>query len=203
MKTLGPVLRDYRQKHHLSVNELSKRTHVPVEFIEALEEEKNDVLPAKTLSRGYVRLIAPEIGLSEESALALFRRDIGEDRVEPTRRRRGRLQITPRLLSLSVLSAAIFLGGAWLLLQWQQLGKPPVLAINTPQNYDIIPTPVQVNGKTDPDAALTINTEVVSTDPQGRFSYQLNLPPGERTIVVLATDRQGRTSEEIVFVTVE
>lgn len=206
MKTIGSVLQDYRQKRHLSVGELSRRTAVPAYFIEALEAEEREKLPALSLVKGYIRLIAAEIDLPEESALALFRRDLKvkpESLTTPRHRRGWRLTLTPRFLSLSVLWLAVLIGCVWLFLHWRQLGQPPELEVTTPQNYDIVSSPVTVTGTADAEASLTINTEVISLDPQGRFSFQLDLPPGERAIVVQATDRQGRQSEAVLFVTVE
>lgn len=207
MKTIGSVLHDYRQKRHLSVVELSRRTTVPADFIEALEAEEKDKLPAQSLVKGYIRLIAAEIGLPEESALALFRRDLKiqpEKPLSSPRQRKGwRPILTPRFVSLSLLWTTLLVGGVWLFLHWQQLGKPPELQVNTPKNYDIVSAPVTVTGRVESDAALAINTEVVSLDPQGNFSLDLNLPPGERTIVLQATDRRGRQSEVVLFVTVE
>ncbi len=207
MKTIGPVLRDYRQKHHLSPGELSRRTMVPTDFIEALEEEDLNRLPAPALVKGYVRLIAQEISLPEENAIALFRRDLdrspASNPVKPHRRRGWRFWFTPRILSLTILWLAILVGGAWLFQKWQQLGRPPQLTVETPINSAIVVAPISVTGKTDPDASLTINTELVSLDPQGNFTYSLDLPPGERAIVVQARDQQGRASEQIIFVTVE
>jgi cytoskeletal protein RodZ len=207
MKTIGTVLRDYRQKHHLSANELSRRTMVPTDFIDALEEEDLARLPAPSLVKGYVRLIAQEIGLPEENALALFRRDLDRtpaaNPVAPHRRRGWRFWLTPRILSLAVLWLAILVGGFWLFQKWRHLGRPPQLEVSSPAQAAIVAAPISVTGQTEPDASLTINTELVSLDPQGKFNYSLDLPPGERAIVVQSRDRQGRASEQIIFVTVE
>lgn len=205
MKTIGSVLKDYRQKRHFTITELSRRTAIPPIFIEALEAEEKEKLPAFSLVQGYIRLIAAEIGLPEENALALFRRDLKTPTGAPStpRQRSWRLTLTPRFLSLSVLWLVVLIGSVWLFLHWRQLGKPPSLEVTTPQNYDIVSAPVTVTGTTETEASLTINTEVISLDPRGRFSSQLHLPPGERTIVVQATDRQGRQNEVVLFITVE
>ncbi len=208
MKTIGHVLRDYRQQKQLSVAELARCTAVPVDFIEALEAEDLTRLPAQALVRGYVRLMAPEIGLPEENVLALFRRDLAYreiDMVGKKARRRPRWHwvITPRILSLLALILVALVGGGGLIWQWRQLGQPPPLTVTSPHNYETVATPFSVVGKTSSNTALTINTEAVSLDPQGRFAYELDLPPGERTVVIQATDRRGRVAETIIFLTVE
>ena len=97
-----------------------------------------------------------------------------------------------------LLGAAIFLA-----VQWRRLGDAPVLEVTSLENLSIVTTPITVTGKTEPNTTVTINTEIVSLDPQGRFRYELNLPPGERTVVVQATDSRGRQNEAVYFVTVE
>lgn len=206
MKTIGRVLREYRQKNHLSTTELSRRTSVPTDIIESLENEETRRLPAASLVKGYVKLISAEVGLSEENALALFRRDLGKQTKSvamPRRRRIWRLTLSPRLLSLTALWIAIFIGGAWAFWQWRQLGQEPFLVISSPQNYAIVGSPVIINGQAHPDASVTVNTEIVSLDQQGRFNLTLELPPGERAVVVQAVDRRGRQSERVLFITVE
>lgn len=206
MKTIGSVLQEYRQKHHLSVAELARRTSIAEEFVDAIEQEDKSRLPAMSLVQGYIRLIAAEIGLPEETALALFRRDLqtkSEQKIPLRQHKRWRFFFTPRLLSLSLFWGSILVAALWLLFHWQQIVRPPQLSVSAPKNYDIVHSPLTVNGQTDPEISLTINTEVISLDPQGRFSHELTLPPGERTVVIQATDRRGRTSEAIIFVTVE
>lgn len=212
MKSLGEVLRTYRTKNQLTLDTLARHTSIPLATLEHLENEEYDQLPAAPLVRGYLQLIARELHLPEETALALFRRDV-EPRFtasKNTNHGRERWQwpvrqslLSPRFLSLAGL-LFIFIGGVgWLGWQWQRLSRPPLLEVTSPQNALVTQSPVVVEGKTNPDNTVTVNTEVVALDPQGNFRTELALPPGERTLVILTTDSHGRTSEKILFLTVE
>jgi len=209
MKSIGQVIRTYRERQEWSLQRLSKETSVPLETIEALENERFNELPAAPLVRGYLQLIAQSLGIPEDTAIALWRRDAPTpiDNTLQSRSEshpfRGRSWWRPQLISWA--SFGILVVGAVLLLlwQWREVGRPPDLTVENLENFSVLPAPIEIRGQTDPDSTLTINTQLVSLDPQGYFTYLLDLPTGERTIVVQSTDAQGRVAEEIYFVTVE
>lgn len=221
MKTLSQLLADHRQKQGWSIPYLAEKTKVPSTFIEALEKEKFNDLPAKALVHSYVNLLAHALHIPLETAIAMLRRDLpayadnDQDLVGLGKitNRRSRLSIKkifspafwlrPTSLALLVVTIALVSAAVFLSSQWHRLGKPPTLVINNLTNAAVISSEYTLTGQTDPQATLTINTEAVSLDTQGRFTHQLSLPPGERTIVVEATDLHGRQSEQVFFVTVE
>jgi hypothetical protein len=101
-----------------------------------------------------------------------------------------------------LLLVAAILGSGFVFVQWRQLSLPPELTLSSPENLSVITSPVKISGKTHPNNTVVVNTQPVSLDPQGRFEQELELPPGERAIVVSAKDNRGRESEKILFVTV-
>jgi len=210
MKTLGQVLSSYREKKRLSISALSQKTAIPESIIEHLEADAYGQLPASPLVRGYVLLIAREVGLTEETALALHRRDVEPHQAKhstPHRLRRGfSLQqnlLTPRFLSVAILLGGILLGSLYASWHWFSLSQPPVLTVVSPVAQALETSPVLVEGRTAADNTVTINTDVVSVDSSGVFRYELAVPPGERAVVVTAEDSRGRKSEKILFITVE
>jgi cytoskeletal protein RodZ len=207
MKTFGQTLASAREKNNLSHSALSTMLHIPMETLIALEEERAEHLPAQPLVRGYVQLLAQALGLNEEGLLALWRRDFSVAKTSPLAPRRNthwfiKRNFSPRNFSLMLLGIAGILGSGFVFLQWRQLSKPPELSITSPQNLSVLSSPVRLSGKTHPNNTVVVNTQPVSLDPQGRFEQDLELPPGERAIVVNAKDNRGRESETILFVTV-
>ncbi|MCD8484479.1 hypothetical protein LRY60_02615 [Candidatus Woesebacteria bacterium] len=152
------------------------------------------------------------MGLNEETALALYRRDVESTASTPITNTPKRLKknrnwkqyiFTPRFLSALVLAVGLLFGSLYATWQWISLSQPPSLTVTAPQAQEILTSPVRVSGTTSADNTVTINTEIVAVDINGNFGYDLALPPGERAIVVTAEDSRGRRSEEILFVTVE
>ncbi len=210
MKTFGQTLKSAREKQHLTHAFLHKKLHIPVQVLEALEQENADKLPAQPLVRGYVQLLARELQLPEEALLALWRRDfapankVSNPPVGSRRRNHWNIRrfSSPRTVSFALLLMAALTAGTYVFFQWQRLSKPPELTLSSPENLSVVAAPVRVSGRTHPNNTVVINTQPISLDQQGRFEYQLELPPGERAIVVSAKDNRGRESEQILFVTV-
>jgi hypothetical protein len=64
-------------------------------------------------------------------------------------------------------------------------------------------SPVDIEGTTSTDSLVTINDDnVVKPDQNGAFQISLNLPIGETTIRVKATNRFSRTATVSVPVTI-
>lgn len=208
MKSLGQTLRHARERQEQDLSELSWRTSIPEPYLAALEAEKYEQLPASPYLQGYVKLLAPELHINEEALLALLRRDLPADQKKspPKRtsfRRWHHRLISPRTISFTLLGLLfLFLTGT-LLFQWRRLSQPPLLEISTPHTAEVLRSPLRIQGQADPNSSLTINTSPVSLDPKGNFSYELELLPGERVIVIQATDHRSRKSERVLFVTVE
>lgn len=211
MKSLGEIISTYRQKKGWSLQKLATETKVDTKVIRHLEADEFDRLPTKSLVQGYVQLIALALQIPEETALALLRRDFPNPKNnyhwQPQQLKlnswKNRLswssaQSFLAILIVVVISLLVLIG--W---KWRQLGRSPQLIVTKPINQAIVSSPVEITGSTSPKAILTINTEIVSLDSQGNFKYQLELPAGERSLVVEATDAQGRQSEVIYFITVE
>lgn len=71
---------------------------------------------------------------------------------------------------------------------------PPILKISPiPQVvYDPI---LLIQGETEPEATVTVNQQNVLVKPDNSFEAEINLHPGENTLLVIATDKAGNLSE--------
>ena len=77
---------------------------------------------------------------------------------------------------------------------------PPKLEVSSPTLWQKITSPdVEVKGKTDPDAHLTINNKDVPVNADGTFSYELTFSEqGVYTIKVIASDDAGNTTVKAI-----
>lgn len=210
MKTIGQVISSHRQKQGWSQEKLAQVTQVPLTCIQALEEERFADLPTAALTQGYVQLLAHVLVIPTETALALLRRDLPQPAAQPSLwsksqrfpLRRGRWW-HPQAFSALGFGLLLVAAATFVTYQWRRLTDLPSLEVDTLENQTLVASPLTIDGQTEPQATLTINTEIVSLDPSGKFHYELALPPGERTIVIRATDSRGRQNEAVYFVTVE
>ncbi len=88
-KTLGAYLREAREMRGLTLEEISKETKISRRFLEALENEDWEILPAEVYVRGYLRCYAEAVGLDPKEVLLRYRaafKQEGRDREEGERR---------------------------------------------------------------------------------------------------------------------
>jgi cytoskeleton protein RodZ len=76
MASVGAFLRDLRTRRGVSLEEIARKTRVAQRYLEALESDAYDDLPAPVFIRGFIRAYCQALGESPEDALAIYdRRD--------------------------------------------------------------------------------------------------------------------------------
>jgi cytoskeleton protein RodZ len=70
MGTIGPRLRAAREARNLSVEQAADDTRIALRFLQALEREEFDALPAPVYVRGFLRSYANYLGLEPQSLLS-------------------------------------------------------------------------------------------------------------------------------------
>ena len=78
MKTVGEILKEARCEKQIGFEEAETSTKIRHEFLQAIEENNFNKLPDFTTAQGFVKNYAEFLGLSAESALAVFRRDFAQ-----------------------------------------------------------------------------------------------------------------------------
>ena len=73
MSEVGNRLREAREQQGLSLEQAEETTRIRRVFLEALEEERFDVLPGDVYARGFIRNYAQFLGLDPQELLASFR----------------------------------------------------------------------------------------------------------------------------------
>ena len=70
--TLGDMLRNKREEMGLKLSEVSKSTHIPVKYLEALELNQFDRIPAPTYVKGFLKTYATYLKLNAEKLISLY-----------------------------------------------------------------------------------------------------------------------------------
>lgn len=203
-RTIGEVLKEERTAHHISLEQLAKKTRIRQEYLAALEENQFDKLPAATFVKGYIKTYARVFGFEHEPLLALLRRDFKESAkgklvprefIKPVlKKRRSITSITLVMVALSGLFISLI---SYVGMQWYQLQRPPFLEVTQPVDQAQVAARVVVEGQTVSEALVSVNEQPVALQPDGSFSAELVLPTeGITTITISSTDRRGKTSKE-------
>ncbi len=206
MKTVGSILKNARVSRGYTLSQVEAATKIREKFLTAIESDDYTTLPSLSYAKGFVKNYSEFLGLDSRTVLAFFRRqavDPGRSSLLPkgvdVPLNRSFFQLTPgRFVGLLVAFFA-FLFLIYLGLQYRTLGLNPTLVIESPETSGIVVSEkkIEVFGRTDPDATVTINGVSVLVREDGKFFDQVNLEPGVNTLTVTATSRFGKTTTAV------
>ncbi|NLL43696.1 MAG: hypothetical protein GX251_10180 [Firmicutes bacterium] len=95
MTGLGTLLKKARLKQELTIEEMTERTRIKPQFLQAIEEEDYHLLPGEAYVKPFIRTYAKALGLEDQVASGLERpQSISEEVLAETgiRERRERVK---------------------------------------------------------------------------------------------------------------
>ncbi len=202
MKTVGEILKSNRLSKGYSLEQVEQATKIRLKFLRDIENDDYTRLPSLSYAKGFVKNYSEFLGLDSGNVLAFFRRQTQEvsrssllpkGMAEPLNQ--PLIQLTPGRFLALLLAGLV---GVFLLyfgIQYVKLRQPPKLTVETPKNQMItLERRLDVVGRTDADATLTINGASVLVKSDGSFFDQIVLDAGVNKITVIATSRFGKTT---------
>ncbi len=195
MKTLGVLLKEVRLKKGYSLNKIEGKTKIKRNFIEGVENEDWGALPEFPVVVGFVKNISAALGISSKRAVALLRRDYPPKplSINPKPDIGNKFSWSPRLTFLVGVGAILVLILGYLGFQYVKFVSPPTLIVYEPtENQVITSTKVDVSGKTDSDATVSVNNQPSLVGDDGKFQTQILIFEGTNEIIIKATSRSGR-----------
>ncbi len=197
MKTAGELLKEKREILELDLGTIAERTKIKEEYLRFIEESRYSELPSDTFAKGFLRSYATALHLNPETIVAMYRRDFTENKqgeiipqglVAPVNPKARFLTANLLLTTIGALAFGGFL--VWQLTSWWSL---PNLKLIQPQEGGTYGDKVTVRGSAEADATVSINEQKVILDQNGSFSLDLVFPAGTHSVLVTATNRQGKT----------
>jgi cytoskeletal protein RodZ len=126
MATFGENLRRERELRGISLHEIAEATKISARFLQALEQDRFDVLPGGLFRRTFVRQYAKHVGLDADRVVAEFLYTQGS---ETGTRAPGRRPFAIPSGALTAVGALALL--AWLALPWGTAGRHEPVATAT------------------------------------------------------------------------
>lgn len=203
MKTIGEIISSARVSQNLSLEDVGKSTKIDVKYLKALEENRFDLLPPPTFTKGFIRNIAKTLGKSPDDLVAIYRRDLPAKSAGVPKKQISSFVSTFNHSPLILIATGIIVFLTYLGFQYRALLVPPPLTLTQPDDKAVLTSPFMVEGKTSTDSLISINPDIdVKPSSNGTFSHTVNLSPGEHELVVSATNRFGKTATKKLTVTV-
>lgn len=197
-ETLGDILKKSRERNHLSLEEVSRKTKIRKTYLEALENNDFSSLPYEPYAKGILKKYLNILNLDEKEIIKIYQRQKGlEEHIKGNIRRpvsyslkSPRVIIGPKIYFI-IFIILIFLGFAsYIIYQAQRLIKPPEIIINyPPDNFVTKSESISIEGKTDVEADIFINDQSIPVDENGQFKSNINLQKGINYIKITAKNR--------------
>lgn len=198
----GTRLKEARERQGLTLVAVARSLRIPWKTLQALEEGDFSSLPADVYTRGFLKQYAGVLGLDPVPLLRTFaaeralvpRPAVAFPWTQSERRRKPFWDaLTPRSVTLLLgglgLSAALF----YVLFQVRTYARAPRLEVTNPAQTMETEGPVlDVRGRTDPTAELSINGERTLVLGDGTFEESVGLGEGVNTLRFLAKSIGGR-----------
>lgn len=200
MVRLGQRLQQQRIQRKQSLEEIAKELKIKAIFLSAIERGEYSKLPSPAYAQGFVRNYASYLGLPKAEITALFKREFDEKKA---------MKVLPDAMvkteefpvhrwhiqqSIIMFVGFILIILGYLFFQYREAILPPSLSVSSPASGSKTTQNITVTGNADSNATVTVNGEPVTISPNGSFSKEIVLFPGNATISVKATNRFGKSS---------
>ncbi len=199
---VGQRLKKIREQKQLSLADISKKTRIPLKYLEAIEAARFKELPlAKAHRLAYIKEYAKILDLNPASLLYQFSQESdlhNTPTIHPKTTLRFWLLNSMSTVVRSVTTALFLLGFAGYLI-WQVNGilQPPKLTIFSPNDGAISnKLTAVVQGETDKEVRLMVNGKEAMPNDKGRFEIVLDLSNGVNTITISAIKKHGKITTE-------
>jgi len=201
MVHIGEKFCEEREKRGCTLEEVSKATKIRSSFLLAIEKGEYKSLPSSTYVYGFVRNYARFLGLPEHETLALFKREYDEEKVLkvlPEGLIRGddfplsKFKVAQTLKIFLLIFIVLLI---YIIFQYRSAIFNPMLSVSSPlENAVVLSEVVIVIGKTDPNAAVFVNSELAVLDKNGNFKKTINIFPGKAKITIKSVNNFKRTT---------
>lgn len=205
--TVGELLKKRRTDKKITIDSVERETKIKAAFIKALEEGDYNKLPSYTYARGFLQNYAQTLGLETDVILALFRREF--DKTLESKLLPGKIEKIPahrtRITTISLtFGLLILLLIIYFVFQYKGFFSPPRLTVTSPSENEVIAGgEIKVQGRTSPDATVTINDQTTIVDSDGKFEKTLPVFTGDLTLTLVAKSRNGRETKIIREVSIK
>lgn len=163
MFEIGTTLRDARVRRDISLQQAEEDTKIRVKYIQAMENEDFDVLPAGTYVKGFLRTYAEYLDLDFQLLIDEFNERFGsgdhrEHLIQPPKtanteapRKRPANYLIVAILAVAIIAVLSYMG-------WGNKGtEPATLAPTSTESSTTSPT--QTVSATNPAPAATVQTQ--------------------------------------------
>ncbi len=195
MLTVGEILKHQRESKNIQLTDVEKQIKIRTKFLQAVENNDWNFFSSKIYITGIIKNYADFLELDPKKMLAFFRRDYEKKEDVRFKRRIASAYLTPetKKVVIMILTGIFLIFFAYFGFQMKSYLSPPSIVFMSPKSdHFTTETAVEVTGKTDKDAMITISGDRVFQDKDGIFKYSLPLHNGQNVLTIDLTGANGK-----------
>lgn len=193
MESIGHKLSSNREKKKITIQKAASDLLIKVEILKAIEAEEWQKLPQAPFVKGFIQNYAEYLGLDVDHTLALFRRAYDEKKYIHKDTSIKKIKpnfLTPIRLMNAAFVTLVVIFIIYLALQYFSILQSPKLEVVIPEDNAQTTIPiVKVAGKTDKEATISVEGNLIGVDQDGNFQTEIKLDTGKNIITVIASKK--------------
>lgn len=195
---IGEKLRQKRTILNLSLHFVAKKTGIKLEYLIAMENENFDALPKGLYGKNFLIKYANFLKINPKEILNIspFKEKEMIDDDNPFSRKilgKNKFLVFPKIIRNTLLILIILAFFSYLFFFLIKARETPELTIFYPETDILInENIIQVEGKTDPEAQLSINGELIILEHDGYFSTDITLNKGINKLIIISQKKYSR-----------
>ncbi|MCR4329826.1 MAG: helix-turn-helix domain-containing protein [Candidatus Roizmanbacteria bacterium] len=190
-----------RTEQNITLDQLRTTTKISRSQLTAVENGDWNVFQSQGYVSGVVSRYAQAVGMNQEKALSLLRRDM-EKKTSAFIRVSAYRERSMWSVSLAILFA-IGLVAAFFIFQFSSIMKRPTITINATSSHIRTSEPYIISGNTEQGVLLYLNGERVYQNKNGDFNQELFLKKGTQMLELKAIGTNGRETMKTLTVEVK
>jgi len=189
---------DIRKAHCVSLENIHRKTKIPLKYLRSLEEGNISMLPDVLYIKNIIKKYLAFFNIEAKPYLARLDVEKQEKKYPERIISRRPLIVIPRLIktALAIILVLGFIG--FLGYKINKIFLPPVITVYSPADGEISAAEIiSVRGKTESGTDIFINGEQVILDKNNEFTKEINLQKGLNTIKISGVRRYSK--ENVVW----
>lgn len=191
----GDILKRTRKEKGLSLTDVEKETKIRRKYLSAVEDSKWSSFSSRTYVQGVVSSYARYLGLDEQRLLAFFRREYEQkESGNHFKKSVSRDYFRPRAkkMFITIVSLIFFLFTVYFGYQLSLFLRPPTVEILEPKQTIFRKDVVEIVGKTEKEAIVTVNSRRVYLDDNNQFRADVPLIDQKNEVIVEVIGANGK-----------
>lgn len=198
-KSLPEILKEERLKRNLTLDKISSKTQISVDYLKGIEAGDYQLLPGEVYVKQFIKRLAKFFHFSEKTLLAIYQQEKNQqlsflnNKRSPKKTTNYNNFLSPKFIRRFFICLIIFGLLGYLGLEVNNIFTSPFLQIDSPASQSITKnSTINIVGKTEAEVTVLINQQEILTRPDGSFLQEVDLNIGLNLFEISVAKKHGQ-----------